>query len=563
MTENAPEASPNKQHEQDLARVHVQLGVTDLTRKVTSAMSSFFGDSKGPGIYASSNFEHKELNELIGLVENTNPADLENAGTALWNARDALKDAARELQSYVDKVDWQGESGEEFRSFGRELAKHARDLATFADVAGTQITVAGTGLASVKMPPRDDRAVKRKPETIPPEERAANKAEYDKAVQVEKDRQEAINQMYKLASYYAVSEQSLAAAEPPKFNRTLKADVPAPSASYRPPQGEASSGAVPVERSARAFAPESVVASHGTDGSARNESIGTVAPTPQPSTSVKIDSVTLQPPPTTTPPAPTPVPSPTGPAPTPTAPVPPVTGLPPVREAASRALGKPGAPRTTGPSGSPPVGRADTSRTSPATGRPGGQGGQPPMGRAGATGPVTTGTGPVAGRTSGASPLAGRADAGRSTGTSRAGRVDGIFGGKPQRHTGQTSGPRVPQGKVIGSDATTAGHTSGSRVGQRGVIGANPAETDSRPGARVTAGSNGVVGMPRASVTGSRPGAGGFTQGGSGFVNGSKGRDTPENEEQERADSSRPDYLTEEKETWEARRRNAVPPVID
>ncbi|MFF8847525.1 hypothetical protein ACF08N_33240 [Streptomyces sp. NPDC015127] len=547
-----------------------------MTRIVTSVWDS-------GGLYASSDFEGRELNDLIRLVENTKPADLENAGAALWSARDALKDAAGELQSYVEKVDWQGESGEEFRSFGGALAEHARKLAAFADVAGTQITVAGTGLASVKMPPRDDRAVKRKPHQIPPEERAANKAEYDKAVQVEKDRQEAINQMYKLASYYTVSQQNLAAQEPPKFDRMLKAEVPRPTATYRPPQSEASTGAGQVGGSARESAAESVVASQGTDGSARKESIGTVN-APPPSTSMQIDSVTLQHPPTTTPPAPTPVSPTTGPSPAPTVPLPPVTGMPPGRDMTSRAVGKPGLPRTTGPSG-PPVGRADTSRTSPVTGRPGPvgrQAGQPPMGRTGGTGPITstgqgpvtgrpggtgpitsTGKGPVTGRTGGTPPLVGRADTGKTTGPSRTGRADGIFGGRPQNATNKTSGSRIPQGKVIGADATPASRTWEGRVGRQGVIGANPAKPDSRPGAPVAAGPNGVVGAPRAGGPGSRSGAGGFTQGGSGLVRGSKGHDKPENEEQERTDSSRPEYLTEDEQTWQARRRNAVPPVIE
>lgn len=562
MTENAPELSPKEQHEQDLTRVKMQLGITDVTRIVTSVWDS-------SGVYARSDFEGKQLNDLIKLVENTNPADLENAGTALWNARDALRDAARELQAYVDKVDWQGESGEEFRSFGRALAGHARELAAFADVAGTQITVAGTGLASVKMPPRDDRAVKRKPGEIPPEERAANKAEYDKAVQVEKDRQEAINQMYKLASYYAVSEQNLAAADTPKFSRALKANVPAPSDSgvRSVSRSDRMASADPVESATRQNTSDLAV-SRETDGSRRMESVGTVGYTPPRSTSMEIDSVALQHPPTSTSPAPTPVSPTTGPSPSPTVPLPPVTGMPPGREMTSRAVGKPGLSRTTGPSG-PPVGRADTSRTSPVTGRPapgpaGRQNGQPPMGRTGGTGPINPmGKGPVTGRPGGTPPLVGRADTGKPTGPSRAGRADGIFGGKPQNATNKTPSSRIPQGKVFGADAATTGGTSGGRVGQQGVIGANSARSDSRPGARVTAAPNGVVGTPRAGGAGSRSGAGGFTQGGSGLVRGSRERDKPENEEQEHPDSSRPDCLTEDEETWQARRRNAVPPVIE
>ncbi|MBT2370073.1 hypothetical protein J7E88_33590 [Streptomyces sp. ISL-10] len=565
MTENAPELSPKEQREQDLARVQAQLGVTDMTRTVTSVMGSIFGgDSNGPGPFARSDFEGRQLNDLIDLVENTNPADLENAGNALWSARDALRDAAGELLSYVNKVEWKGESGEEFKSFGRALAGHAGELAKFADVAGTQITVAGTGLASVKMPPRDTRAVKRKPESIPPEERAANKAEYDKAVQVEKDRQEAINQMYKLASYYAVSEQTLAAQEPPEFKRTLKANVPPPSATYSQPQREAAANAGLADGASRDDLSDA--GSRSSEGSTRTEPVGTVAPARQTNTSMEIDSVLTQTPPTT--PAPqAPVSPPTGPNPSPTSPMPPVAPFLNQTKGGPRPLQSTGLPRTTGPAKGP-VGRVGGSETTPAVGRPGpsnGKGGQPPMGRTGGPGPLNaTNQNPGVGRAGGPpnAPV-GRGANQQPTRASRTGRTDGIIGGRPQRPTGPSSASRIPGGKVIGVDATPTGRTGGGRIGQHGVVGSPPANTGARTGARPVAGPNGVVGTPRAGATGSRPGAGGFTQGGSGLARGARNREKAENEEQERTESSRPDYLTEDEETWEARRRNAVPPVID
>ncbi|MFF8293695.1 hypothetical protein ACF068_31425 [Streptomyces sp. NPDC016309] len=569
MTENKPAQSPKEQHEQDLARVHSQLGVTDMARTVTGLMDSFFGGgSSGPGPFTRSNFEKRELNDLIDLVDNTNPADLESAGTALWSARDALRDAAHELQTYVDKVDWKGESGESFRAFGRELADHARELAAFADVAGTQITVAGTGLASVKMPPRDDRAVKRKPESIPPEERAAKKAEYDKAVQVEKDRQEAINQMYKLASYYAVSEQTLAAKQPPEFKATLKTNVPPPSGGWRPPQGGtagSNESAVRAPRGATSemAAPRDTAAPAPTE--APTEAPTRVAPAPrQPDTAMEIDSVAPPPPLTTAPPQTSVVP-PTAPNPPQTAPMPPVAPFPNAVKGGPRPREATGLPRTTGP-GRGPVGRAGMPETNPAAGRQAnGRGGQPPLGRFGGQGPVQApNQNPVTGRAGGPPNVAGgRGATHQPSGTSRTGRADGIVGGRPQHTPGPQSTSRLPGGRVVGGEGTPTGRPAGAQTGRRGMVGTPPADTGVRPGARPVARPDGVVGgTPRAGATGSRPGTGGFTQGGTGLTRAARGRNEGENEEQERTESSRPDYLTEDEETWESRRRGAVPPVI-
>ncbi|WTP16968.1 hypothetical protein OHT93_27900 [Streptomyces sp. NBC_00191] len=573
MSDESPkELSPKEQHEQDLTRVQTQLGVTEATRQVVSMMDSVFGSGRGPGPFARFSFEGHELNAMIDLVENTNPADLENAGLALWKARDAIREAARELKDHIAKVEWKGEAGNEFRSFGTDLVAHAEKLGTFADVAGTQITVAGTGLASVHMPPRDDRLVKKTVADIAAPGRVEGNPDYDKAVKVEKDRQEAINQMNRLASYYAVSEQTLAAQEPPRFERALKANVPRPAGFDRSPEPSSGATATGVESSGTTApqSPSGHADSSVTGRESRAEAIGTVAPAPDRNTSVEIDSVAAPPPPTTSPgPAPAPaVTGPTGPA---GGPVPPMAnGLAnPVKGGAPRPTSASGVSKAGG-QGTSSVGRpgAAGSRNGAAghpspVGRQGGVGASSPAtGRAGAARPVgAAGQNPAAGRAGTAGSPAGRGGTG-ATG-SRAGRGNGIVGGNPQRAAGGSSGSRLPRGTVVGGEGTTPGRTSTGRTSQQGVVGAKPANGASRPGGRGTASSNGVVGTPRGGAPGARPGAGGFTQGGAGLVRSTTGRNQRENEEQERTGSARPDYLTEDEETWAARQRGAVPPVIE
>ncbi|MEU5159359.1 hypothetical protein AB0G74_07055 [Streptomyces sp. NPDC020875] len=580
MTDNdkEPELTPAEQHKQDLARVQAQLGITDITRAVTSV----FG---GNGAFARTDFEGHALNAMIDMVQSANPADLENAGDNLWLARKALSDAAEELRTNVGKVHWEGQSGEAFRDFGKALADHADKLSTFADVAATQIRVAGTGLASVRnsMPERDNRLVKHDAKTMPVPERVDTNPDYVAAKKAEQNRQEAINQMNRLASFYAVSEQALAGQEAPKFDRVLKADVPRPS-------GEVVIGDSPAEnrKGGLSGTPATPSVSERREGPRsygeppRAEVGGTPQTTPGRDPSMQIDSVAPPVAPPTNPnsaPPPIIAPGPGGGPPVVQTPPmgPPVVATPPNTfkpgpggsppPFVSKSAGGPGqggqnhvTSRATpgqpyGPGRQPVIGGAPPSSTGAQNpvGRPTGPmgpGGQPsPMGRANpmATGPAAGGQGPITGRGGqSAQPMAGRPNT--PSAGSRAGR-DGIVGGTPQRATGGTNAPRIPRGTIVGADGPVNARSAARP--QPGVIGGGAQSV------------NGVVGAPRSgSNAGSRGSRGNFTTGGAGLVGGRPGR-TPSDREEERSESTRPDYLTEDEETWTAQRRNAGPPVID
>lgn len=527
----------------DEARVQIQMSQTEISRISASMVP---GSGGGAGPFGSTSFEGRELNSMIDLVDSANHADLENAGNALWKARDALKEAARELKGYIDEVEWQGDSGAAFKVFGTNLAKHAVSLADFADVAGTQITVAGTGLASVRssMPARDGRLIRKKVEDIPLPGRIEGNADYAAAVKVEKDRQEAINQMYRLASFYAVSEERLAAQEPPQFDGALKANVPPPTTdrelipgSQTVPSGaHLSGGAAPQSVAYRTSdigtqvrsegfestpGPDRSVTVSAADGGTGRVSASDSAILPDRDASLEINSVSAPAVPRESS-APAPVGSggPTSPGSgsgfTPSYVS---NGVSPFQSGAPRSAGSSGVPRAVGRSGGPGSGAAAAG--SSASGRPG---------------------------------------AGGSVGP-RGGRAEGVVGGNP-RAAGGSSGSRVPRGTVVGGEGVSPGRSTGGRTGQPGVVGANPAKGSARAGGRGAASSNGVVGTPRGGTNGTRPRGGGFTQGGAGLVRG-PGRSGSEKDEQEPTASSRPDYLTEDEETWTGRRRGAVPPVVE
>ncbi|MFV5996734.1 hypothetical protein ACNPQM_31115 [Streptomyces sp. NPDC056231] len=570
-----PELTPEKQQAQDQQRVQAQLIVTDVNRQVQHVMESFgFGRSGASG---RTSFEGHELNAMIDLIENSNPEHLEDAGEALLKARTAIKEAADELGDFIKDVDWEGESGIAFRDWGNGLVAHATKLSDFAEAAGTQITVAGTGLASVRksLPPRDTRLDRKSVEDIEAPKRIDGNPEYAAAVKVEKDRQEAINQANRLASYYSVSAETLAAQEAPRFEKQLDVAMPKPHGFRDNDElgGSSTSFETVGNSTTRGISERAATADTGTPEVASNraaiEALGS-APARGGGTSTKIDSVTVSPAPVTVPgtsPMPSTV-SPTVPSTGPTLPM--ANGfVNPVADSSRRSTTSTGLPRTIGqPGKSGPAsgGPTTTGRTGAQVGRPaptGGGSGSSTSGRPGGGGSQP----PAAGRsgvTGGRPPAGGPASTSKSPGP-RTGRARGIVGGTPQRTvpgvdaSGGTRG--VPRGTVIGAGRPAQSGGSVSGTGQRGVIGAGGTNGVTRPGGMGTPSSKGVVGTPRGAA-GSGAGARGFTAGGAGLVRGPAGRRDSDNEDQN-GGTTRPDYLAEDRETWEAGRRGAAPPVIE
>ncbi|MEU9672696.1 hypothetical protein AB0D92_03995 [Streptomyces parvus] len=544
--------TPAEQREQDDARVKIQMSQTDISEAVRKMP---FGSAPT----GRTSFEGFQLNSMIDLVENTKPEDLENAGKSLWDARDAIKKAAQELEDNMKGVDWQGESGTAFRAFGKGLVAHARKLGDFADVAGTQITVAGTGLASVRsaMPPRDSRQVRKNPDDIEMPGRVADNPEYQAALKVEKDRQEAINQINRLASYYSVSGERLEGQEPPRFDKPLGVEVPRPRGDGWLPPASGTSG----ERS-ESFgnSPVSDAAGRASSGSsaagaATNrppaEVLGS-APLPDRAVGMEINTVVPPQAPapiTATPPQPSSTPT-TGPPGTPPTLMPPSLTNP-VQGGTKRSTGPTGMPRTVSQVGQG-MGKAQSTGVSPVAK---GQGG-PPIGRPGPMG--------------GGGTFSGRPPVGPQPQVPTAGQ-SGVTGGRPAMSSGGTStgaGPRAGgRNGIVGGTpqhAPPQGRAAAGGTGQRGVIGGRGgAGAPSRSGGRATpaSGASGVVGAPR-KAAGTVSNAKGFTAGGAGLVRGPAGR-RDKGREDEAHGSTRPDYLTEDEETWNAGRRGAVPPVVE
>ncbi|MGW0291703.1 hypothetical protein [Streptomyces tuirus] len=526
---------PQESHQAEREEAAKQVGVIDMVSGATGVAQLLPFGWKVPRVFGKTNFEGHALNAMIDMVESAKPEDLELAGTALLNAQTAIEDAAEELEGHITRVDWEGESGEAFRKWGANLVIHARKLAAFADAAGTQITAAATGLASVRsaMPPRDTREDPKAVADIPTPKQIESNAEYAAAVKAEKDRQEAINQMNRLASFYAVSEEIMAGQEPPTFEPMPDVGVPKPDPGYKAPiitgddvRGNGGLGAA-RESVAAGQESSSTTSSHSHSG-------GITPPLKQvddsPITSVgnvgtKIDSVGTLSPQEAARPTTSVGPTMTGPTsgsggtapPFPTGTIAPALSGPAGRTSAFGGANGGRAPitaqgRTGTPSGAVggrgvtgPMGQATT------TGQSGARGGSAsPMGRGVSGGMPRAVGGPASDRAGGSS----------ATGAARG---NGVVGGRPATGAQGATGSKVPRGTVVGA-GNSGSRAPAGQIGQRGVIGAPNSTPGARPGrtARPAAGNaDGVIGTPKGRAPARR--SGGPTGGGAGAPHGRTG----------------------------------------
>jgi hypothetical protein len=546
---------PYKAERQEAAQ---QNGTLDAVMDMTKIINPW-GPNRGFH-FGKTSFEGYDLNEMIDIVESANPELVESAGTALVAARDAINDAAEELRINLGDVDWEGEAHTAFYTWGNDLVSTAVALATYADVVGTQVLAASSGLASVRksMPPRDTRTDPKTVDDIPEAKRVDSNDEYAAAVKAESHRQEAINQMYRLASFYTVSGGMMQTAEEPVFPKMPNVGVPEPQnfiGADPPTTGET--------RSLSNTSFSEATRQHAVSASTERRQVDAALPTaksgddavtsPDRHIGTQIDSVGTLPPQETV--KPTPVTSPTtaGPNATPVTPTPmaPVVAPPVSRGPVGRTSGIGGAPATRTPAtaqgrvgGMPPAAQAGRTGTGPMgpMGRaatPGQAGGRTtgPMGRG-----VIGGVPKAAAPTSQQAGVAGGVPRGPVTGmgptnpgrtvTSRAGAgrtADGVVGGRPVAGTGATTpgtnGSRVPRGTVIGGQNASTPRGTGERPGQRGVIGAPGSTTGTgQPPRRSIGRPDGVVGTPTGRAAESRnggrgPGGTSVTRGATGNQN--------------------------------------------
>ncbi|OII61106.1 hypothetical protein BJP40_07055 [Streptomyces sp. CC53] len=462
----------------------------------------------------SGEFEGKSLDALYAMIRSAKPGDLTKAGNALEAASPQIIKIATDLRVYFDKVQWEGAGGDGFRLWGADMVSETLKLSDFTTTVGQEMQRAGQALSE---------AQKSMPEPAgqcyadPEKEQARIKDETGPKLQ------EAIRQMERLTSYYKTAKTRMESEEEPQF-------AP-PEWTYKyiqgSPYGDGGSGAPSggaTTYSQSGSGPSSFATQHypsgpSSTGSASAGSGGLPAagpenrllpepgtvPLPHEPVGTKLDSVIT-----------TPVQEAVG-----------RGGIPP-------ASTQPTGPGTGGPALLPPVAPV----TGPHTGSQPSRGPVAP-GIGAPRGPLPGGTGPL--------------------GLPRVGAPDGIHGGQAVTGRGGTSplGPRLPTGTVVGEERGALGRgpmgMGGPGAGFQGGSGAAGG-----PGRRLAAQPGGTVGgTPASGAVGRGP----FTPGGTGLVR--PPASTTAGSAQRREAAARPDYLTEDEETWTAGRRSVVPPVID
>lgn len=527
----------------------------------------FFGGGVRVNFVGSTNFENHNLNDMIDLVEHANPEHLEQTSKSLFDAGNAIRKAAKDLEQHL-KVDWEGQGATSFHDWTQQLINYTHGLAGYADQAGTHISVAATGLASarVSMPPRDTRPAheQKLPTELPKAKQVDSNPDYAAAVKVEKNRQEAINQMNRLASYYKVAATDLSKQKEPEPLKPIT-DVGVPPAAFGDERKRYGSGASAPTHETRGVAGRAHVDTAMATG---KEAHGHVPPVNghvpplrevhEPSVpsghdvGTEINTTTTLPTqtPATPPSAPAPtLPTTSGGGPLPMPPTGPMT--PPITTTSGRTpgYGPAGRPpvtaqgRTTGTGGGRgpqgPAGRTVSSGRAPQApmgqaGRsgPGGRAPQGPMGQAaravgranpagqpGARGAVQSGRTPMGRAVTGGTPRASNTPGGRPGTTGPIGQTrNGVVGGKPVtgRTSGGTANPRVPRGMVVGAEEPAASTPTKGTIGQRGVVGApatktEPGSTQAAP--RSASNSDNVIGASRNSAKGSESGGAGLGRG--------------------------------------------------
>ncbi|MFP8943879.1 WXG100 family type VII secretion target [Streptomyces fenghuangensis] len=155
---------------------------------------------------ATGEFEGKSLAALNAMVAKADPGLLTSRGQALGKAGSDMDGIGSELRTYIDRVEWDGEGGDAFREWGRQFALESMRFAAYVRTLGQHMVNAGQALTEAKA-------------AIPEPEMCYADPEKDKARQEreESKRQEAINQLNRLSSYYRTTGEALRAAEEPDF----------------------------------------------------------------------------------------------------------------------------------------------------------------------------------------------------------------------------------------------------------------------------------------------------------------------------------------------------------
>jgi hypothetical protein len=492
-------------------------------------------------------FESMTHAQLAAMLDSANSEGAYDLAAKLSKAASTITKIGDDLMTYVKGLEWQGEAGDTFREWGGQTASATLHLGEYAEVASRWMGIVSRAIAEAKavMPDTSETtaaqaelrtakkslAATKEPgaRNDPDSRQLAQTAQSDATAaqgRIDAARYEAVQQMRKLAQAYQQSAAQVNSVTPPTFSPPGKNLDPDKWYSGRneyesitTPSGGSSHGTYSSTAS-------------GLNGPEYESTPKWTSTTPDKERIPRSEPVTMD-----------------------------LDGL--------NTLSKSPGPDLTQPSvvpGGPE--RPDPRLPSQPVGMP------PSNGNRSGTTPPVPGRVPTATR---APLLPGQ---GTANGGIRTPRESGIVGGRPVPPASSRPSGSLPRGTVIGEAAQgrtamgrglTPGHPFG---GNSGTGHSNGAPV----GRRLASENGGMIGnRPNPpGNSGTRP----FTPGGTGLTRHANGTSPTQGSTQRRDMASartansastprdprrgdRPDYLTEEEETWQRANRRPLPPVVD
>ncbi|WP_181765244.1 WXG100 family type VII secretion target [Streptomyces albidus (ex Kaewkla and Franco 2022)] len=507
-------------------------------------------------LFVETDFESQAHTDMEGMIAAADPEKTQRLGEKLVAAASVIEDIGMELKGRKDKVDWEGEGADSFRTWVTQMSSATLRLAEMSKGAGDWMQTSAQTLREVKkdMPKYSESSKatldqylghnpgglltlgSRQPDSPSSSSVLAGPSQgqaYDASQKLADDHGEAVRQMRKLAQSYSMSSMAIGGTEAPTFPPMPKDLMPP-----KPPQSVHSSESIGGS-GADATPAASVGAASSTSGSVAAASTGQVDR--QVGTEIA-GGVAM-------PEAPA---APTGPA--------------------NPALNGPTGPSNPGPVlGAPPV--------APVT--------NPGMGRVAGSGPGTFNGKAMPGNGMGRMPgVPGQSGTGnpRAFGRMPGDHGNGIYGGRPGTPANAQAPRGLARGNVIGAEAAAHGQQNRGPMAGRPGMGMGPGGASqqgivggrslaSRPGGIVGSSqlrpgmpagqpfTQGGAGLARgASNTGANAASAHGSNAGRGLVGGAQAGRPGETRED---NGQRPDYLVEDEETWSQKNQRIAPPVIE
>ncbi len=480
-------------------------------------------------------FESMSHEEMLAWLDQANSGAIQSAADRLVSAATEIRKIAEDLKVRPQWVEWKGEGADAFRTWSADLANSTLRLGDYSEGASKWLTQASNAIASAQAAiPRTQAGAQANLDAAlaarndPDASAVAQKSAETLIATQEANRQEAAAQMRKLAQTYSLSASQMDGLEKPAFPPPPQAIVPKDTVGTDTDSREWSSSTGTSGGQSQATGGGSYeTAVHGA-GTAAGSHVAAASSQGSPVRTAPVDMG--------------------------------IDGVGTLPQASGTS--------STVPGGSPTGGRPDVI-TAPTAGLFTPALGSGPGGFPGSLG-VGRGVGGI--RVPGMPGPAGAAPGPAS----RLPRDGGIIGGRPvPRSSGRPMGG-LPQGTVIGGEGTQGRPPMGQGMGGPGVGGGQGGVAGGR---RLAGETGGIVGgrPHQPGRSSARP----FTPGGSGLVRGATSTEAARGMGQmartgtaapsgSRTDSSRrdedggrPDYLTEDEETWQQGNRRVVPPVID